>query len=33
LLFVVTGSAGSGKSTALRELSAWRDDLALFDFR
>lgn len=32
MLFVLTGSAGSGKSTALRELSGRRDDLAVFDF-
>lgn len=32
MLFLLTGSAGSGKSTALRELSARRDDLAVFDF-
>ncbi|MGA8455569.1 MAG: hypothetical protein WB800_09205 [Streptosporangiaceae bacterium] len=32
MLFVLTGSAGSGKSTALRELAARRDDLAVFDF-
>ena len=29
---VLTGSAGSGKSTALRELSAQRENLAVFDF-
>jgi len=29
---VLTGSAGSGKSTALGGLSARRDDLAVFDF-
>ena len=28
---MLTGSAGSGKSSALRELSARRNDLALFD--
>jgi len=27
VLFVLTGSAGSGKTTALRELTARRDDL------
>lgn len=32
MLFVLTGSAGSGKSTALQELSARRNDLAVFDF-
>lgn len=32
MLFVLTGSAGSGKSTALRQLSARHDDLAVFDF-
>jgi hypothetical protein len=32
VLFVVTGSAGSGKSPALRELSARRNDLGAFDF-
>jgi hypothetical protein len=32
VLFLLTGSAGSGKSTALRELSARRSDLAAFDF-
>ena len=32
MLFVLTGSAGSGKSTALQELSNRRHDLATFDF-
>jgi hypothetical protein len=32
VLFVLTGSAGAGKTTALRELSARRNDLAVFDF-
>lgn len=32
MLFVLTGSAGSGKSTALRELSVRRGGLAVFDF-
>jgi cytidylate kinase len=32
VLFLLTGSAGSGKSTALRELSARRGNLAVFDF-
>jgi hypothetical protein len=32
MLFVLTGSAGSGKSTALGGLSARRDDVAVFDF-
>jgi uridine kinase len=32
VLFLLTGSAGSGKSTALRELSARRVNVAVFDF-
>lgn len=32
MLFVLTGSAGSGKSSALAELAARHDDLSVFDF-